>query len=50
VAPSLKNGLRHLVRRAAPGDAPRLSDDVRLAMIADTLFDAVFVHVDGWIV
>jgi PAS domain S-box-containing protein len=50
VAPSLKNGLRHLVRRAASGDAPRLSDDVRLAMIADTLFDAVFVHVDGWIV
>jgi PAS domain S-box-containing protein len=50
VAPSLKNGLRHLLRRAAPGDAPRLSDDVRLAMIADTLFDAVFVHVDGWIV
>jgi len=50
VAPSLKNGLRRLVRRAAPGDAPRISDDVRLAMIADTLFDAVFVHVDGWIV
>ncbi len=50
MAPSLKNSLRRLVRRAAPGDAPRLSDDVRLAMIADTLFDAVFVHVDGWIV
>jgi len=50
VAPSLKNGLRRLVRRAAPGDTPRLSDDVRLAMIADALFDAVFVHVDGRIV
>jgi PAS domain S-box-containing protein len=50
VAPSLRNGLRRLARRRAPSGATRLGDDVRLAMVADALFDAVFVHVDGWIV
>ena len=49
MAPSLKNGLRRLAGRRQPR-SESLYDDARVGLLADALFDAVFVHVDGRIV
>jgi PAS domain S-box-containing protein len=49
VAPRLRNGLRRLAGRRPPR-TESLLDDARLGLLADALFDAVFVHVDGQIV
>jgi PAS domain S-box-containing protein len=49
VAPRLRNGLRRLAGRRRPR-TESLYDDARLGLLADALFDAVFVHVDGQIV
>jgi PAS domain S-box-containing protein len=49
VGPRLRHGLRRLCDRAHPRSEPR-HDDARLGLLADALFDAVFVHVDGRIV
>jgi PAS domain S-box-containing protein len=46
VAPSLRNGLRRLTGRGHPSR----HDDAHLGLLADAVFDAVFVHVDGRIV
>jgi PAS domain S-box-containing protein len=46
VAPRLKNGLWRLREPRSES----LYDDARLSLLADALFDAVFVHVDGRIV
>jgi PAS domain S-box-containing protein len=43
VAPSLRNGLCRLTGRGHPSN----HDDVHLGLLADAVFDAVFVHVDG---
>jgi PAS domain S-box-containing protein len=49
VAPRLRNGLRRLFGRRHPRSEPRRADSC-LGPLADALFDAVFVHVDGRIV
>jgi PAS domain S-box-containing protein len=49
VAPRLKIGLRRLAGRREPR-SESLYDDTRIGLLADALFDAVFVHVDGRIV
>jgi PAS domain S-box-containing protein len=50
VAPSLRLGLRRLAGRRHPRPAPPTHEDARLGLLADALFDAVFVHVNGRIV
>ena len=47
VAPSLRLGLRRLAGRRHPRPAPPTHEDARLGLLADALFDAVFVHVNG---
>jgi PAS domain S-box-containing protein len=47
VAPSLRLGLRRLAGRRHPRPAPPTHEDTRLGLLADALFDAVFVHVNG---
>jgi PAS domain S-box-containing protein len=49
VAPRLRIGLRRLAGRREPR-SESLHDDARIGLLADALFDAVFVHVDGRIV
>ncbi len=39
-----------LFGRRATGGTSRMGEGVRLGMVADALFDAVYIHVDGWIV
>ncbi len=47
MAPSLRLGLRRLAGRRHPRPAPPTHEDARLGLLADALFDAVFVHVNG---
>ena len=50
MAPSLRNGLRRLAGRRQPRSESPGRDEYRLGLLADAVFDAVFVHVDGQIV